>query len=120
MLKKSSRDVIAVLKEHKLRQVQSEKEQIRQAKDDIHDNEVLPNVKAYKLFSEGKNPVQAATKLNLPGPHVQQYYAEYWRLRHMHQLLIIYSEINDNIGYFVRLVRLANKVHPVSSSWINN
>jgi hypothetical protein len=32
-----------------------------------HDREI-PNVKAYKLFDEGKNPLEVAAELNLPGP----------------------------------------------------
>jgi hypothetical protein len=45
----------------------------------------LPNVKAYKLFSEGKSPLEVAAELNLPGPLVQQFYIEYLKLKQMHQ-----------------------------------
>jgi hypothetical protein len=30
--------------------------------------DLLPNVKEYKLFNEGKNLLEVTAKLNLPGP----------------------------------------------------
>jgi hypothetical protein len=33
---------------------------------------VIPYVKAYKLFDEGKSPLEVAAELNLPGPQVRQ------------------------------------------------
>jgi hypothetical protein len=69
----------------------------------------IPNVKAYKLFDEGKNPLEVAAELNLLGPQVQQFYIEYWKLKHMHQLFNAYQEIQNSIGYFLKLVRLGKK-----------
>lgn len=63
----------------------------------------FPNVKAYKLFSEGKDPLQVSVELNLPGPQVMQYYIEYWELRDM-----LYQENKDSIGYSLEAFRLAN------------
>ena len=59
----------------------------------VHDS-VIPNVKAYKLFDEGKSPLEVTAELNLPGPQVQQFYVEYWKLKHMHQLFNVYQEIH--------------------------
>jgi hypothetical protein len=50
-----------------------------------------------------------AAKLNFPGPQVQQYYAKYWELKHMHQLFNIYQKIQNSIGYFLKLFRLVKK-----------
>jgi hypothetical protein len=47
--------------------------------------------------------------MNLPGPQVQQFYGEYWKLKHMHQLFNVYQEIQNSIGYFLKLVRLGKK-----------
>jgi predicted transcriptional regulator len=69
----------------------------------------LPNVKAYKLFSEGKNPLEVAAELNLSGLQVQQYYSEYWNMRRMYKLVTIYQEIQDSIGYFLKLFRLGKE-----------
>jgi hypothetical protein len=63
----------------------------------------------YKLFDEGKNPLEVAAKLNLLGPQVQQFYVEYWNLRRMHKLVTIYHENKDSMGYFLRLFRLGKE-----------
>jgi hypothetical protein len=47
---------------------------------------VIPNVKAYKLFDEGKNSLEVAAELTLPGTQVQQFYVEYMDLRKMHKV----------------------------------
>ena len=65
------------------------------------------STQAYKLFSEGKSPVQVAIALNLQEPEVAKFYVEYWRLVQLYSLSRIYEEIKDGIGYFVRLYRLA-------------
>jgi hypothetical protein len=65
------------------------------------------STQAYKLFLEGKSPVQVAIALNLQEPQVAKFYVEYWRLVQYHSLSRIYEEIKDGIGYFVRLYRLA-------------
>jgi hypothetical protein len=65
------------------------------------------STQAYKLFSEGKSPVQVAIALNIREPEVARFYVEYWNLVQHHSLSRIYEEIKDDIGYFVRLYRLA-------------
>jgi hypothetical protein len=47
--------------------------------------------------------------LNLPGPQVQQFYVEYWKLKQMHQLFNVYQEIQNSVGYFLELYRLGKK-----------
>jgi hypothetical protein len=69
----------------------------------------LPNVKAYKLFDKEKTPLEVAAELNLPGPQVQQFYVEYWKLKQMHQLFNVYQEIQNSVGYFLELYRLGKK-----------
>jgi hypothetical protein len=70
---------------------------------------VISNVRAYKLFNEGKNLLEVAAELNLPGPHVHQFYVEYLNLRRMHKLVTIYQEIQDSMGYFLKLFRLGKE-----------
>jgi hypothetical protein len=65
------------------------------------------STQAYKLFLEGKSPVQVAIALNLQEPEVAKFYVEYWKLVQHHSLARIYEEIKDDIGYFVKLYRLA-------------
>ena len=82
MAGKSSLDVIATLREDEIREAKvytQDKAQVTRARglaeEDDHD-EVLPNIKAYSLLSEGKRPL-VATTLNLPGLQVERFYLEY-------------------------------------------
>jgi hypothetical protein len=107
---KSSHDITPITKEHRIRLAQNyvaneERSDVMQREQD----RVIPNVKAYKLFDEGKSPLEVAAELNLPGPQVQQYYVEYWNLRKMHRLVAIYPEIQDSMGYFLKLFRLGKE-----------
>ena len=67
----SPRDIHAIIKEEQARR-QKYKDQQRQ-------EEV--SSKAYKLFSEGKRPVQVAITLNLREPVISKLYREYLKLR---------------------------------------
>ena len=108
---KSSHDITSVTKEHSLQLAQSYALVNGEQNDDAHSaqDRVILNVKAYNLFLEGKSPLVVATELNLPGPQVQQFYVEYWKLKKMHQLVNVYQEIQGSIGYFLKLVRLGKK-----------
>lgn len=45
-------------------------------------DEDLPNsTKAYKLFSEGKSPLQVSIDLNLRAPEVKTLGREFWEMR---------------------------------------
>ena len=65
------------------------------------------STQAYKLFSEGKSPVQVSIALNLRQTQVTEFYIEHWKLKGLYMLNQIYEEIQGNIGYFVNLYRLA-------------
>jgi hypothetical protein len=67
----------------------------------------LLSSQAYKLFSEGKTPVQVAIELNLREPEVNGLCREYWNLVQLDNLNIIYHEIKHDIWFFVNLYRLA-------------
>ncbi len=91
---KSSHDITPVTKEHRMRLAQNYALANGKQNDDVPGtyDRVIPNVKAYKLFDEGKNPLEVAAELNLPGPQVQQFYVEYMDLRKMHKVVTIYQE----------------------------
>src|SRR5205823_9005503 len=61
------------------------------------------STQAYKLFSEGKSPVQVAIALNLQEPEVAKFYVEYWKLVQLHSLNWVYEQVKDDIRYFVKL-----------------
>ena len=52
--------------------------------------------KAYKLFSEGKKPVEVAIILNPREPLVTKYNREYWKLKGLDKLNIMHKETNGD------------------------
>ena len=64
-------------------------------------NNKSPNEKAtqaYKLFDEGKKPVDVAIQLGLSEKEATRYYTEYWRLMHLYILHSIYKELNGDLS----------------------
>ena len=108
---KSSHDITPVTKEHRIELAQNYAPAKGEQSDVIQreQDRVIPNVKAYKSFDEGKSPLEVSSELNLPGPQVQQYYCEYWNLRRMHRLVAIYPEIQNSMGYYLKLFRLGKE-----------
>jgi transposase len=53
------------------------------------------STQAYKLFSEGKSPIEVAVALNLGEPEATKLYREYWKLKRLHNLNLIYEELGE-------------------------
>ena len=64
---------------------------------------------AYKLFSEGKKPVEVAIQLNLSEKEATRFYTEYWRLKRIYGLYQIYQESKGDLSYILKLYRLAKR-----------
>jgi transposase len=64
---------------------------------------------AYRLFSEGKTPIQVAIELNLREAKTTRYYREFWKLNRLHSLNLIYEDIKDNIVPVEKLYRRIKK-----------
>ena len=56
------------------------------------------SAQAYKLFSDRKTPLEVATALNLKESEATKFYREYWKLKQLHNLNMVYEEIKDDIG----------------------
>jgi DNA-binding CsgD family transcriptional regulator len=67
----SPRDIHAIIKEEQARR---QKYKIQQQRQDL-------SAKAYKLFSDGKRPVEVSVTLNLKESKVTKYCREYWKLK---------------------------------------
>ena len=65
------------------------------------------STQAYKLFSQGKTPVEVAIKLDIRESEVTEYYREHWRLKGLHKLTLVYEEIKSDIKYFLELYGLS-------------
>jgi hypothetical protein len=62
---------------------------------------------AYKLFSEGKTPLEVAIALNLRESEATKFYKEYWKLKQLHNLSMVYEETKDDITSFLKLHKLS-------------
>jgi hypothetical protein len=69
---------------------------------------------AFKLFSEGKTPVQVVIALDIPADEVHVIYREYLELNGMYDVLQIYDQIRYSGKYslpsFLRLHRIVNEL----------
>jgi hypothetical protein len=70
--------------------------------------------KAYKLFSEGKRPVEVAIALNLGEPEATKLFIEYWKLKLLHILNSIFKETNGKLGPFLKLYKILIKQRGMS------
>jgi hypothetical protein len=75
----SFRDIGLILKK-----VYGEKEEKQERK------QSSPSSQAYKLFSVGKTPIKVAIALDLGESETSKYYEEYWNLKQMHELKMVY------------------------------
>ena len=97
----SFRDISAILKK-----ASGEMEE----KQDIKESLSLSN-KAYRLFSKDKTSTQVAITLNLSEAETTKFYQEYWNLKQMHELRMVYEEIGADIVHFLKLYRLSKDAH---------
>ena len=67
------------------------------------------STQAYKLFSEGKTPVEVAIQLNLSEKEATRFYTEYWRLKRLYNLYHIYQESKGDLSYILKLCRIAKR-----------
>src|SRR5215212_3609767 len=92
----SPRDIYAIIKEEEARRQNYKDQQQQEEK----------SSKAYKLFSEGKTPVQVAITSNLEQPEITKLYREYWKLKRLHVLDSIFTQTDGKLKTFLKLYRL--------------
>src|SRR5918992_5126290 len=64
---------------------------------------------AYKLFSDRKTPLEVAIALNLRESEATKFYREYWRLKQLRDLNMVYEELRGDIDPFLRLYNLSKR-----------
>jgi DNA-binding CsgD family transcriptional regulator len=99
-LRISLRDISHILKKHGVNHG------ITSIDDDDNKKSHSNNEKAtqaYKLFSEGKKPVEVAIQLGLSERQATKYCREYWRLKGLHELTLLYEDRKDHLPSFLRL-----------------
>ncbi|MCC2647214.1 MAG: hypothetical protein K0R16_17 [Nitrososphaeraceae archaeon] len=65
------------------------------------------SAQAYKLFSDRKTPLEVAIALNLKESEATKFYKEYWKLKRLHNLNMVYEETKGDIEPFLKLYRLS-------------
>ena len=91
----SIRDISTILKEEESKRQKYKHQQQRQEL----------SSEAYRLFSEGKTTLEVAITLNLPASKVIKLYREYWDLKGLHILNLIYKETNGKIWIVLKLYK---------------
>ncbi|MGC1928162.1 MAG: hypothetical protein WA667_04255 [Candidatus Nitrosopolaris sp.] len=66
--------------------------------------------RAFKLFSEGKSPVEVVIALDLPAQFVEAKYQEYWECNRMFELVQIYYEAKYDLHDLLRLHRIIKRL----------
>ena len=66
---------------------------------------ISTSTQAYRLFSEGKTPLEVTIELNIKQPEATRYCREYWKLSQMHTLHMVYEEIGDDIIHLLKVYR---------------
>src|SRR5215831_14596903 len=95
----SFRDIGAIINKAKL--------QVERERGYTNDEEPKsPESKAFKMFSEGKSPVEVAIALDQPGDRVRAMYREYWELTGRFELARIYDEGKKYLPSLLRLNKI--------------
>jgi hypothetical protein len=109
ILRMSLRDISTIIKkEEQKREVGSPSDTASETRtEQLHPS--LIEVSAYKLFLEGKDPVQVAIDLNITQQDVTLFQRGYWKLKQLHHINQVYEQVNGNLLPFLELYELARK-----------
>jgi transposase len=111
----SPRDIRIILNKVVKENAKASKEQGQQDNNDAEENKqqeqqqprLSLSTHAYKLFSERKTPLEVAIVLDLTESEVTKFYKEYWKLKQLHNLNMVYEETKSDIEPFLKLYRLS-------------
>jgi hypothetical protein len=106
VLRMSLRDISAIIKKEEQKRAAGLPSAITVKTNDKQQPSII-EVAAYRLFSEGKDPVQVAIELNITEPQVTQFQRKYWNLKGLDQLDKVYEETDGNLEYFLNLYHAA-------------
>jgi hypothetical protein len=106
----SPRDIHAIIKEEEARR--------QKYKDQQHQEDL--SAQAYELFSQGKTPLQVAISLKIRQSVATKLYREYWKLKRLHKLNLIYKETNGKIWIVLKLYKELIKKRRMSIEQVVN
>src|SRR5918996_4778863 len=105
-LRVSPNYVSAVLKKH---EEEENAAAVSKIKDEQQENKTSREVASFKLFSEGKNPIEVAIELKLSEEEVTQFYKGFLKLKGLYKFGIVYEEHKGHIPYLLKLCSEAKK-----------
>jgi hypothetical protein len=108
----SPRDIGLILNKVIAEKTKESKEAIKQQDDNVKQNKqqeqhLSLSAQSYKLFSDRKTPLEVAIALNLRESEATKFYKEYWNLKQLHNLNMVYEELRGDIEPLLRLYRLS-------------
>ena len=106
--RKSSRDITAILKERN-RKSRTQAYEVDEKNQGLDSIEEPLNAKAYRLFSQGKSPLQVLEELRISETETTKYYMEYLRLSQLPGLSLTFKELGSvrAVSYFSKLSNIA-------------
>ncbi len=105
-LRVSPNYVSAVLKKHEEEENAAAVSKIKHEQQEIKTSK---EVASFKLFSEGKNPIEVAIELKLSEEEVTQFYKGFMKLKGLSKFGILYEKYRHNIPYLLKLCSEAEK-----------
>jgi transposase len=70
--------------------------------------------KALWLFERGKRPIEVAIELDIPYTEVEELQQEYWALKELADLALVYYEIRNDLDLFLRLFHVMKKLRLIN------
>jgi predicted nucleic acid-binding protein/transposase len=89
--------------------IEQQDDNVKQNKQQEQQQHLSLSAQAYKLFSDRKTPLEVAIALNLRESEATKFYKEYWKLKQLHNLNMVYEETKGNIEPFLRLYKLSKR-----------
>jgi transposase len=109
----SFRDIKVILNKAVEEKAEALKEQddnndAEESKEQEQQQHLSLSAQAYKLFSDRKTALEVAIALNLSESDATKFYKEYWKLKQLHNLNMVYEETKGDIEPF-KLYKLAKR-----------
>src|SRR2546423_828358 len=64
------------------------------------------STQAYKLFAEGKKPIEVAIELGLDRRETIRLYRDVWKLKRLYTLNYVYQQIGEELRIFLKLYKI--------------
>ena len=78
-----------------------------------------PNqLKALRMFKNGKKPIEVAIELDMSASEVEELQQEFWALNQLHELGFLFNEIKNYLPSFIKLFNLLKSNKMLGNEYI--